>query len=106
MAFDALINNVDRVPLLWDNDGRSDNPNAEGLGVSTVGLVRTLGWIFAGRVNCGKMMRLASCSDLAEGALGHAQDEVCGYGSKLNHQGTAGFGPYSHLPGFHFGYFF
>ena len=28
------------------------------------------------------------------------------YGSKLNHQGTAGFGPCFHLPGFHFGYIF
>ena len=29
-----------------------------------------------------------------------------GYGSKLSHQGTAGFGPCVHLPGFHFGYLF
>ena len=29
-----------------------------------------------------------------------------GYGSKLNHQGTAGFSPCFHLPGFHFGYIF
>ena len=29
-----------------------------------------------------------------------------GYGSKLNHQGTAGFSPCYHLPGFHFGYTF
>ena len=27
-----------------------------------------------------------------------------GCGSKLNHQGTTGFGPCCHLPGFHFGY--
>ena len=27
-----------------------------------------------------------------------------GYGSKLNHQGTADFSPCFHLPGFHFGY--
>ena len=27
-----------------------------------------------------------------------------GYGSKLNHQGIAGFGPCTHLPGCHFGY--
>ena len=27
-----------------------------------------------------------------------------GCGSKLNHQGTAGFSPSFHLPGFHFGY--
>ena len=26
------------------------------------------------------------------------------YGSKLDHQGTAGFGPCFHLQGFHFGY--
>ena len=29
-----------------------------------------------------------------------------GYGSKLNHQGTAGFGPCFPLPGFHLGYRF
>ena len=29
----------------------------------------------------------------------------CGYGSKLN-QGTAGFSPWLHLPGFHFGHLF
>ena len=29
-----------------------------------------------------------------------------GHGSKLNHQGTAGFGPCFHLPGFRFGYIF
>ena len=29
-----------------------------------------------------------------------------GYGSKLHHQGTAGFGPCFHLPGFHFGNLF
>ena len=29
-----------------------------------------------------------------------------GYGSKLNHQGTAGLSPCFHLPGFHFGYLF
>ena len=29
-----------------------------------------------------------------------------GYGSKLNHQGTTGFGPCFHLPGFHLGYLF
>ena len=29
-----------------------------------------------------------------------------GYGSKLNHQGTAGFGPCFHVPGFHFGHLF
>ena len=28
------------------------------------------------------------------------------YGSKLNQQGTAGFGPCFYLPGFHFGYIF
>ena len=27
-----------------------------------------------------------------------------GCGSKLNHQGTPGFNPGFHLPGFHFGY--
>ena len=27
-------------------------------------------------------------------------------GSKLNHQGTTGFSPWFHLPGFHFGYLF
>ena len=32
--------------------------------------------------------------------------ESFGCGSKLNHQGTAGFGPCCHLPGFHFGYLF
>ena len=31
---------------------------------------------------------------------------ACGYGLKLNHQGTAGFGPCVHLQGFHFGYIF
>ena len=29
-----------------------------------------------------------------------------GYGSKVNHQGTADFGPCFHLPGFHLGYLF
>ena len=29
-----------------------------------------------------------------------------GYGSKLNHQGTAGFSPSFHLPRFHFGHLF
>ena len=29
-----------------------------------------------------------------------------GYGSKSNHQGTAGFSPCFHLPGFHFGHTF
>ena len=29
-----------------------------------------------------------------------------GSGSKLNHQGTTGFSPWFHLPGFHFGYLF
>ena len=29
---------------------------------------------------------------------------TCGYGSKLSHQGTTGFGPCFHLPGFHLGY--
>ena len=29
-----------------------------------------------------------------------------GYESTLNHQGTAGFGPFFHLPGFYFGYLF
>ena len=32
--------------------------------------------------------------------------ERCGHGSKLNHQGTAGFGPWFHLPGCHVGYIF
>ena len=33
--------------------------------------------------------------------------KVCGgYGSKLNHQGTAGVGPCFHLLGFHLGYLF
>ena len=31
---------------------------------------------------------------------------ACGYGSKLNHQGTAGFCPCFHLPGFHLRYLF
>ena len=30
----------------------------------------------------------------------------CGCGSKLTQQRTAGFSPWFHLPGFHFGYFF
>ena len=34
------------------------------------------------------------------GAVAH------GYGSTSNHQGTAGFSPYFHLPGFHFRYIF
>ena len=25
MAFDALVNNVDRIPLLWDNEGNTAN---------------------------------------------------------------------------------
>ena len=29
-----------------------------------------------------------------------------GYGSKLNHPGTAGFSPCFHFPGLHFGYLF
>ena len=29
-----------------------------------------------------------------------------GYGSKMNHQGTAGLSPCFHFPGFHFGYIF
>ena len=29
-----------------------------------------------------------------------------GRGSKLNQQGTTGFTPWFHLPGFHFGYIF
>ena len=29
-----------------------------------------------------------------------------GYGTQLNHQGTAGFSPCFHLPGFHLGYLF
>ena len=29
-----------------------------------------------------------------------------GGGSELNHQGTAGFSPWFHVPGFHFGYLF
>ena len=29
-----------------------------------------------------------------------------GYGSKLTHHGTAGFGPWFHLLGFHLGYLF
>ena len=38
-------------------------------------------------------------------ALAHtSKRSQSGYGSKLNHQGTAGFGPFFHLPGFHFGY--
>ena len=31
---------------------------------------------------------------------------VHGYGSQLNHQGTAGFSPWFHLPGFHLGHLF
>ena len=31
---------------------------------------------------------------------------LCGHGSKLNHQGTAGFGPCFHLLGFNLGYLF
>ena len=41
--------------------------------------------------------------------LPHRMQEAAipfGYGSKLNHQGTAGFSPCFHLPGFHFGYIF
>ena len=32
------------------------------------------------------------------------QTEKDGYGSKLGHQGTAGFSLWFHLPGLHFGY--
>ena len=31
---------------------------------------------------------------------------LCGYGSKLNHQGTAGLSPCFHLPGFYIGCLF
>ena len=38
------------------------------------------------------------------------RQELCqcpfGYGSQLDHQGTAGFSLCFHLPGFHFGYLF
>ena len=39
---------------------------------------------------------------LPGGLSGHRS----GYGSKLSHQGTAGFSQCLHLPGFHFGYLF
>ena len=40
------------------------------------------------------------------GVCGFYQVGVCRYGLKLNHLGTAGFGPWLHLPGFHLGYLF
>ena len=43
---------------------------------------------------------------VSHGAVASQDLELNGYGSKLNHQGPAGFGPCFHLPGFHFGYIF
>ena len=34
----------------------------------------------------------------------HPSPLTLGYGTKFSHQGTAGFSPWFHLPGFHFGY--
>ena len=68
---------------------------------------------------------LAACSDVSLGDIANPSQEASatdvgaawlegkpegsppfGRGSKLNHQGTTGFGPCCHLSGFHFGYLF
>jgi len=41
ISFDAIINNVDRAPLLWDNDGNTANlmiSNREGIGHELIGI--------------------------------------------------------------------
>ncbi|CAJ1430208.1 unnamed protein product, partial [Effrenium voratum] len=45
----------------------------------------------------------ALLTGLAPGTEYEVQDSSDGRGSKLSHQGTAGFGPCCHLPGFLFG---
>ena len=55
---------------------------------------------------CWAMQRFAPQSLLMLQPIFYSDSRRFGYGSKLSHQGTAGFGPCFHLPGFHFGYLF
>jgi len=83
-ALDALINNVDRVPLLWDNEGNTANlmlaVPAPGLPAALVGIDQAVGAIV--RQGAGRARYLQRVGALARWCFGGPRDGGAGAGPR------------------------